>query len=138
MGLLNLGIYVSIAIFYNIFIHHLTSTLYKDAPYEEKFRKSVTMIFIAGIVGIVASKLLLKDDQQYKNSVVSMGLGIGGGLLILTSVFANWEYVSGEIKLILSGAILIGFIWFSYRYFDESEETDDEEEKIELDEDDLE
>jgi hypothetical protein len=139
MGLLNLGIYIGIAVFYNIFVHHLTSTLYKDVPYEEKFKKSVTMIFVSGIVAIVASKLLLKDDQKYKNSVVSMGLGIGGGLLILTSVFANWEYVSGEIKLMISGALLIGLIWFAYRYFDESEDEDgDGEELIELDDDDLE
>src|SRR3972149_6326672 len=95
MSLLNVGIYTCIAVLYNIFVHNITSAMYRNEVYEEKFKKSVTILFIAGIAGIVASKLL------YKNSVVSMGLCIGGALLILTSIFANWEHVSSEIKLIM-------------------------------------
>ena len=102
MSLLDKAVYIGIAVFYNLFVHHLINSFYKDLPFDEKFNKSTTFIFMAGIFGIVLSKILLKEGHQYTTSVMSMGFGIGGCLLMLTAIFVNWENLSDDIKLCIS------------------------------------
>ena len=122
MGILNASLYVSIAIFYNLFIHTFTSIMYKDEPFKEKYEKTTLMLLLAGIFGLVLSKLL--SNMEHSNYVVSMGLGIGGILLILTAIFASWENVVEEVKVGVSGALLIVLIIVAYKYFDKQEKIE--------------
>lgn len=127
MSFFDKAVYISIAIFYNLFVHHLVNSFYKTLPFEEKFNKSTTFIFIAGIFGIVLSKIFLKDEQSYTNSVLSMGFGIGGILLMLTAVWVNWENLSDDIKLCLSAFAFGLIIWYAHRYDTKKDEDEDED-----------
>lgn len=118
MRILKIIIFLSIAILYNIFIHYLANMMYKDLPYEEKFKKSNVFLLIAGILGIILSILVLKKNKKYKDSIISIGLGIGGSLLIIISIVSNWENISNAIKIWTSGLCLIGLIWVANKYIE--------------------
>ena len=115
MSKLDIAVYSLIAISYNIFIHHLTTMLYKDLPYEQKYSKSITFLVIAGLVGIIASRCILDEQAIYSESVVSMGLGIGGALLLATVVLINWENLDDIIKIGISGSIFVALLYYFYQ-----------------------
>jgi len=107
--------YIFIAILYNLFIHLLTSKLYKNALYDEKHSNSVVFLVISGIVGIVISKIFMQHYKKYKNNIVSKGLYAGGIFLIITAIISNWDSVGDNFKIVLSGLILVIMIWIPYR-----------------------
>lgn len=111
MNLLDKTVYTGVAIFYNLFVHHLVNSFYKSLPYEEKLNKSTTFIFIAGIVGVILAKLFSKD-----RSVLSTGFNIGGVLLLLTAIFVSWENISDDIKLCISACLFALIIWYAHKY----------------------
>ena len=112
MGILNITVSTTIAILFNLFIHHLTSILFRDMMYKEKTNKSVIFILISGIIGVVMSKMLFKQKKK-ERSVVENGLWLGGLLLIITSIFINWQTMSDDIKLLMIGVSLFGLIWYT-------------------------
>lgn len=114
MNIFDKTTYMLIAFLYNVFVHLLTSRIYQSAPYSEKHTSSVVFLIIAGLVGIVVSKVFLEYYKEYRNNVVSTGLYTGGIFLTLTALFSNWDSVSNEYKLMLSGTALIFIIWCSY------------------------
>jgi len=122
MGLFDITIYSSIALMYNIFIHQLVSTLYKNYAYDTKLSYSISTLFISGIIALVLSKLIAKD-KKYTKSVVAMGLGFGGILLILTSILAKWEGITDEVKVLVTGLIFITIIYICYKYIDKTNTT---------------
>ena len=111
-------VFISISLIYNLFIHYLTSMMYKDLPYAEKHNKTVVLLVVAGIIGIFLGKVVLKRKQD---GVVDRGLFIGGIMLVFTGFIANWENISDEIKLFASGVGLIIVIWLSYKYLDKKD-----------------
>lgn len=100
------AMYISIAVMYNIFIHYLANVIYKDKNYEEKIRNSTALIVIASILAIVISNVL-------ENKLIKKGLLIGGVILMLTIIMANWERMEDGVKIIASGGCLLGLIWYS-------------------------
>lgn len=140
MGLLNITVSTMIAILYNFFVHYLTSTMFKNAAYEEKINRSIIFILIAGVIGVVMSKLLFdspkkKKSKEKKTSVVSNGLWLGGILLIVTSIFVNWQTLSDDIKLLMIGITLVALIYYSKRTleYEEDDEYEDVKEVEDLD-----
>ena len=43
MGLLNITVSTSIAIIYNLFVHHMASIMFKDSSYEDKINNCCEM-----------------------------------------------------------------------------------------------
>lgn len=117
MGLFDITVYGSIALIYNLFIHQLTSTVYKNYSYDEKMSYSVYTILIAGIIALVLSKIMAKN-KKYTESVVAMGLGLGGSLLIFTSILVKWEGVTDGVKVALTGLAFVTIIYLCYKYID--------------------
>lgn len=109
-------VYIGIAIGYNLFTHHITNLFYKDLPFEEKFDKSTTFIFVAGIFGIVLSKLLQNPNKKFTESVLCMGFFIGGLMLIITSMWVNWDNLSDDIRLIVAIGVFGCILWYAYLY----------------------
>jgi hypothetical protein len=91
--------------------------MYKNYPYEEKHTKSITFLFIAGIAAIVIAQMLIKKR------VVNIGLTVGGALLILTSLVVNWDNLSDEIKLCVSGVTFAAVIWYFNYHYDQKDDT---------------
>lgn len=121
MGFVDLSVYITIAICYNLVIHQLTTIIYKDLPYDEKYNKGLTFIFIAGILGIVVSRLIIKNNANKRDQVISTGLALGGLLLILTSIFVNWNEMTEDIKLYLTAGTFCILIWYLYNYYDKDD-----------------
>jgi len=110
--------------------------MFKESVYEEKINKSIIFILIAGVMGVVMSKLLFdtpikkkkgKKDPKANKSVVSNGLWLGGILLIVTSIFVNWQTLSDDIKLLMIGVTLIALIYYSKKTLEYEEEDDYED-----------
>lgn len=120
MKLLNITVSTSIAILYNLFVHHIISMLVRNMNYEDKVSRSTTFILISGVVGVVMSKLLFDN----KSLVVKNGLWLGGILLIVTSIFVNWQTMNDEIKLLMIGITLFGLIWYSKHTLEKDAEED--------------
>jgi 4-hydroxybenzoate polyprenyltransferase len=137
MSLLNVTVSTMIAILYNLFVHHLTSSLFKDNDYEDKLNRSIIFLLVTGTLGVVMSKMMFdkkKDTKKKKNTqVVSNGLWLGGILLIITSLFINWHGLSDGIKMIMIGITLISLIYYSKQALEYEEDNTldilDEEDK---------
>lgn len=98
---------ILIIIMYNLFVHHLASMIFKNLSLEKKYTKSVILILVMGIIGIILGNMLKS------NIVISNGLFYGGCILIVTGVIINWNKMTDQLKLILSGGLLISLIWFA-------------------------
>ncbi len=113
MNIFDKSLYIIIAIFYNLFVHYLTGSLYKNLSYADRHTNSIVFLAVAGIGAIVISKIYIEKTD--KNKIVSKGLTIGGILLLITSLFANWENITNEYKLYLTGIGFLIIIWYSYK-----------------------
>lgn len=116
MNLFDKSIYVSIGICYNLFVHNVINLLYKDNSFDEKFEKSTNALFIAGIIGIIISKLVQPPNKAFSESILSMGFFVGGVLLILTGVWVNWDNLSDDIKLYFCFIVFGVVLYYSYKY----------------------
>jgi len=130
MGFVDVVIYVSIAIIYNLFVHNLASISYKDLQYEEKHQNTIVMLVLFGGIGVLISKIMDDKNKKYKNSVVSKGLYYGGILLILTSLVANWDSINEELKLFGVAGALGCLIWYGYNRETTENKKKEEEGKI--------
>jgi hypothetical protein len=88
---------------------------YKELSYDDKFSKSITLLIVAGVFGIILGKVILVKDHNFKNGIIDKGLCYGGWILIGTALLANWNTSTDGLKLIVTGGILMGLIWFSYK-----------------------
>lgn len=113
MTFIDVTLYSSIAIMYNLFVHNLASMSYRDLQYDDKYENTLIMIVIFGISGIIISKCVIDKNKEYKNSLVSKGLYYGGIMLILTALFVNWENMTEELKLLLIAGVFVYLLWYS-------------------------
>lgn len=115
MNIIDIISFLVIAISYNIFVHQVVTSLYRSYSYEEKIDYGIAFIFLAGFVGIILSKLLLKEEDTYSTSVVSMGLLVGGVFLIGTAILVNWENISDDVRLFLTTILFISLVCYFYK-----------------------
>lgn len=115
MNFIDILLYFGIAITYNILVHNFASMTYKDLQYKDKHQNTIIMLIIFGVLGILISKLMDEKYKSFKNSYVSNGLYYGGVLLILTAVFANWEFITTEMKFFFIIALFGILLWYSYK-----------------------
>lgn len=127
MGFATIALTISIALVYNLFIHYMTSLMFRDSAYQQKFSNTLTVLFVAGVAGVVLGKIMLPDNPRYSNIAVNNGFLYGGLLLIVTSLFVNWENMGEELRLMMMGAIFGVLIYFAYRYIDANDDDDDQE-----------
>ena len=100
---------------YNLTIHSIAAASYKDLPFAEKNTNSSVLLILFGGIGILVAKILKEKNKELEDSSVGKGLYYGGILLILTSIFANWENIAEELKLLAVAGILGGLIWYGYK-----------------------
>lgn len=115
MGIIkDIAIAVPLGVIYNVFIHKLTSVILSGMEYEEKYQRSLILIFCAGIVGIIIAQIIFAKKSYYKNRPMRYGMIFGSVLLIIYSLITNWEKMNDNTKLILMGIIMMGLIWYCY------------------------
>ena len=130
MGFVDIILSGGIALMYNLFVHNLASITYKDLQYEEKNINTIIMIILFGGFGILIAKLLHEKYKQYDNPYLTNGLFYGGVLLIITSLFANWDQIAQEMRFILITAIFGVLIWYGYKRNTSIVEKKEEDGKI--------
>ncbi len=111
---MDIVIYSSIAIVYNLFVHNLTSIMYQDLQYDEKYSNTLIMILTFGILGMMMPKLL-ERYEKYNNKNVAKGLYYGGILLVLTAVVGLWSDLGNENRVFVFGLLLGVLIWWGYK-----------------------
>lgn len=115
MSFVDILLYIGIAIMYNVLVHNIASITYQDLQYTEKHQNTIVMLLLFGGFGILISKLIDQKFTQYKNSFLTNGLYYGGILLLITSLFANWETITTEVKFVFIMAIFVVLIWYGYK-----------------------
>lgn len=130
MGFIDTALIISIALAYNLLIHNLASLSYADLQFSEKHTNTIVMLILFGGIGILISKVINEKHKEINESYVSKGLYYGGILLILTAIFANWENISEEIKLLAVAGIFGGLIWYGYKRDKSLIKKKEEESKI--------
>jgi hypothetical protein len=100
---------VIIAILFNMFFHKFTDFYYKDLIFEERYKKSIVMLFIVGILGVVIGKLYMIDKF---NKNLSYGVMIGGVLVVLSAMGNNWQYMDETGKLCTIGILLAASMYY--------------------------
>jgi basic membrane lipoprotein Med (substrate-binding protein (PBP1-ABC) superfamily) len=115
MGFFDTALIISIAIMYNLTVHSIAAASYKNEQYQQKMINTSVFLILFGGIGILIAKILKEKNKEFEDSSVSKGLYYGGILLILTSIFANWENIAEELKLLAIAGILGGLIWFGYK-----------------------
>lgn len=130
MSILDVTLYVSIAILYNLFVHSLASISYKDLQYNDKHQNTIIMLILFGAIGILISKIIEKNNKKKKQGYVSKGLFYGGILLILTALFANWDSIIGELRLFMLAGALVILIWYGHNREKKQLQKEEDDEKI--------
>ena len=115
MGFIDTVLFISIVFTYNLLINLLASQAYSELQYEEKMVNTSIFLILFGAIGILISKVIHERNKQLQESFVTKGLYYGGILLIITAIFANWENISQEIKLLAIAGIFGGLIWYGYK-----------------------
>jgi hypothetical protein len=110
MEVFDIMLYLSIAIFLNIFIHVFANYSYRDLQVEDKIKKTTSLLIIVGIISVAVSFVL-----SSKKKIISNGFKYGGLLLILTAIVTSWGDIYNELKLIILGIIFIYLIIYSYK-----------------------
>lgn len=107
-----------ITISYNIFVHQFASIAYKNSPYDKKEKYTTLTLVIAGILAMVASKMLAnKYDQKINENILALGLGIGGLISIITAILCTWNKINDGLKLILLVLLFGSIIYVIYEKY---------------------
>ena len=106
---------VPLGIIYTLFIQKLSDVLFTSLPYNDKYQKSLILLFIGGIVGIILAQTVFTYNATYKNNIIKQGLIIGGIILILYSTLTHWDKMINETKLLIIGISLAMLFWYCYR-----------------------
>ena len=104
---------------YSLFIHKLTDVILGNAMTNEKYQTKILILFLSGVLALILACTIFTYNKKYRNSAIKTGFIIGAMLLILYSVFTNWDKVNDDTKLIMSGFSLVGISWYLYNYRDD-------------------
>ena len=117
MGLLwDLVFSIPLGIIYTIFFQKLGDIMFCNLPYNDKYQKYLTFLFLAGVIGIVLAQTIFTYNKTFKNQIIKHGLIIGGIILILYPTLTYWDKMTDETKLLVIGIALGGLLWYSYKH----------------------
>ena len=109
-------IYVTIAVLYNLLAHNIASFMYRDMQFDDKNAQTISFLFMIGILGMVISLIIgIK-------SPIGIGFMLGGTILVLTSVCANWTAIAEEMKLLVMALMLGGVVFYANKRLGEKTE----------------
>ena len=89
---------IFLGILYNMFFHKFADFYYKDMSYDNRYKSTVLMLFIAGILGVVIGKVYISENFEKK---ISDGIILGGFFLVGSSLINNWTHMSEITKIVL-------------------------------------
>jgi hypothetical protein len=115
---------IPFGIILNIFVHQMANTMNNDLQYNDKFQRSLIIIFVSGIISLLIGNTIFKTNKSIKNSVMQYGLTIGGLLMIVYTTISNWDNMDDTTKLIIFGLLLGGIIFYIYKWYNKSDKKE--------------
>lgn len=104
----------AIAIVYNLFIVKMSEIMTLDLDYDSKIQKSLVIGIIGSIIGFIMAKYLFGKKSILTNKSAAYGLTGGSLIILINTLFFNWDVLDNGIKLFIIGTILLCQIYFSY------------------------
>lgn len=140
-------LYIPFSLLYGYFLTKVANLWYNQYPTSEKNKKTLILLTVGSIIGLVLYKVLHNKESSIYNPSLATGLGLGGLLLLLYSTTTYWSSINEQNKTIIFGGILTAFVWYSYKLnsenideidLDRIDELDDLDDLNELENEDIE
>jgi hypothetical protein len=114
-NIINHSVILSTSIIYNSFFYQIINILYKNIPFEEKKNKSVILLVIGGIIGIVLTNLHFEQiDNDYKP--IKLGIRYGSYFLLVSTFINYYELMNNETRLFFTISIFSSIIYYYKKY----------------------
>jgi hypothetical protein len=104
---------IPISIIYIYFVHRIIELLTENSMAEAKTKKHIIYSFIIGICGILIG-IYIFGRSKIANRPVKFALVLSSFLLMIYSLYSNWELLQSDTKLIIVGIFLVAVISASY------------------------
>jgi len=105
---------IPIAVSFCVLVFKTVDILYKEEQCREKYQKTVTTLFVIGMIGIIISQAIFNKQNGLNNRAIRIGLLCGSSLIIFYSVIHNWEILDDITKLIIFGILFSVVIGWTY------------------------
>jgi hypothetical protein len=105
---------IPLGILYSIFTHKIVDTVLSDMAYDTRYQKTILLLFIIGIVGIMIASTIFLSHPYFENTAIRYGLLFGSGLLMFYSLITNWHIMHDDTRFIMLAIVLAGLIWYCY------------------------
>lgn len=112
---------ILIAVIYSILIFSVSESFYLDMEVEPRMEKTLFMSFAISIGTIIGLYIYLRKSK-YRNWTVERGLYMGSFLMMIYTVFGNWNTMSNQGKIMILALSLVVIICLSYRQKDNETE----------------
>lgn len=113
MGIItDLILALPIGIIYNMIVHETTDIFNDKFTYRDKVQRTLIMIFLGGLIGLVIAMFCLSNSTQH--TAIRYGLYIGSLLLLFHSIIYNWKVMQNDTRVIIMILVLSMLIWYSY------------------------
>ena len=107
---------VPFGIIYVIFIQKFADVIFCDDTYNDRYQKSLMLLFLAGVTAIILAQTIFTYNKTLQNEIIKHGFIIGGIILILYPIIIYWDKMTNETKLIVIAVIFGGLVWYFYQY----------------------
>ena len=104
---------IPITVLYLLFVNKIIEVLTENKLAEERIKKNIIYSFVIGLLGIVIG-IYIFGRTQVKNRPVKISLVFGSLVLIIYSLYNNWNSLQSDSKLFIIGAIFMALIAISY------------------------
>lgn len=104
---------VPITLIYLLFINKLIEVFTENMMAEERFKRHIIYSFVIGIIAIVIG-IYIFGNTGLKNRPVKFALILGSILLILYSLYNNWQSLLTDSKLLIIGGLFAITVAISY------------------------
>jgi uncharacterized membrane protein len=103
---------IPIGIIYSILANNISNYLFED--YENKFQMVMIGIFLFSLLGISLALTIFTRDRRFKNNSIRNGLLFGSIILLLSSMYVNWDNLDSSTRTIIFGMLFFILLYFSY------------------------
>jgi uncharacterized membrane protein YeaQ/YmgE (transglycosylase-associated protein family) len=104
---------IPITCIYLLFVHRVIELLTENLLADEKFKKNIILSFVIGIVGILLG-IYVFGKTKVANRSVKFALVLGSIIMIIYSLYNNWEHLQSDSKLFIIGGVFALTIGTSY------------------------
>ena len=96
---------IPIGIIYSILANNISNYLFEEN--ENKFQMIMISIFLFSLLGIAVALTIFTKDKKLKNNSIKYGLLFGSSLLLLSSLYVNWDNLESSTKTVIISILFL-------------------------------